>query len=80
MTPTRTHPSPHDRLSLRLEGLGEAPQVVRQTTVVAEKLDVGTVDLDAAGSLALEVVLATQGSEAPVLGNDDLLAAGELVL
>ena len=48
--------------------------------MVAEELDVGTVDLDAAGGLALEVVLAAQGGEAPVLGDDDLLAAGELVL
>lgn len=48
--------------------------------MVAEELDVGTIDLDAAGSLLLEVLLTTEGSEAPVLGNDDLLATGELVL
>lgn len=48
--------------------------------MVAEELDVSTVDLDAASSLALEVVVAAEGSEAPVLGDDDLLATGELVL
>ena len=48
--------------------------------MVAEELDVGTVDLDAAGSLLLEVLLAAEGGEAPVLGDNDLLATGELVL
>ena len=48
--------------------------------MVAEELDVGAVDLDAASSLLLQVLVATEGSEAPVLGDDDLLAARELVL
>lgn len=48
--------------------------------MVAEELNVSTVDLDTAGSLALEVVLAAERSETPVLGDDDLLSAGELVL
>ena len=48
--------------------------------MVAKELDVSTVILDTAGSLALEVVLTTEGSEAPVLGDNDLLATGELVL
>lgn len=48
--------------------------------MVAEELNVGTVDLDASSSLALEVVLAAERGEAPVLGDNDLLAAGELVL
>lgn len=48
--------------------------------MVAKELDVGTVDLDAAGSLLLEVLLAAEGGKAPVLGDNDLLAAGELVL
>jgi hypothetical protein len=67
-------------LSLLLESLGEALHVVLERTVVAEELDVSTVDLDAAGSLLLEVLLTTEGSEAPVLGDNDLLATGELVL
>ncbi len=48
--------------------------------MVAEELDVGTVILDAAGSLLLEVLITTERSEAPVLGDNDLLATGELVL
>lgn len=48
--------------------------------MVAEELNVSTVDLDTAGSLALEIVLAAERSETPVLGDDDLLSAGELVL
>jgi len=48
--------------------------------VIGEELDVGTVDLDAASSLLLEVLLATKGGEAPVLGDDDFLATRELVL
>jgi hypothetical protein len=70
----------HHRLSLGLESLGEATDVVRDLAVVAEELDVGTVDLDAAGSLALEVLVTTERGEAPVLGDDDLLATRELVL
>jgi hypothetical protein len=48
--------------------------------VVAEELNVGAVDQEAAGSLALEVLLAAERGETPVLGDDDLLATGELVL
>lgn len=48
--------------------------------MLAEELDVGTVDLDLT-SLALgNVLVAAEGSEAPVLGDDDLLATRELVL
>lgn len=48
--------------------------------MVGEELDVSTVILDAATSLALEVLLTAKGSEAPVLGDNDLLATRELVL
>jgi hypothetical protein len=48
--------------------------------VVAEELDIGTVILDTTGGLALEVVLTAERSEAPVLGDNDLLATGKLVL
>ena len=48
--------------------------------MVREKLDVGTILLDAASGLAVEVLLTAEGSEAPVLGGDDFLAARELVL
>jgi hypothetical protein len=48
--------------------------------VVAEELNVSTVNLDTAGSLALEVLVTAERGEAPVLGDDDLLATRELVL
>lgn len=48
--------------------------------MVAEELDIGTVILDTTGGLALEVVLTAERSEAPVLGDNDLLATGKLVL
>jgi hypothetical protein len=67
-------------LSLRLESVGEAADVALKRTVVGEELDVSTVDLDAAGSLLVEVLLTAEGSETPVLGDNDLLSARELVL
>lgn len=48
--------------------------------MVGQELHVGTIHLNAASSLLLQVLLATEGSETPVLGDDDLLATGELVL
>ena len=48
--------------------------------MVGQELHVGTVHLDAASSLLLQVLLATERGETPVLGDDDLLATGELVL
>jgi hypothetical protein len=71
---------PTTNLSLRLESVGEAAHVLLEVAVVAEELDVGTVDLDATGSLAVEVLVAAERGEAPVLGDNDLLATGELVL
>lgn len=68
------------RERLSLKGLGEALHVVLQGTAVAQELHVSTIDLDAASSLLLQVLVAAEGSEAPVLGDDDLLATGELVL
>lgn len=48
--------------------------------MVGKELDVSTVDLDAAGSLLVEVLLAAERGETPVLGDNDLLATRELVL
>ncbi len=62
------------------ESLGETLHVVREVAVVGEELNISTIDLDATGSLLLQVLLAAQRREAPVLGDDDLLSAGELVL
>lgn len=67
-------------LSLRLESIGEAADVALQRTVVGKELDVSTVDLDAASSFLVEVLLTSERGEAPVLGDNDLLSARELVL
>jgi hypothetical protein len=74
-----TIPSPL-QTTLGAEGIREALHVALEVAVVGEELDVGTIDLDAAGSLLLEVLVAAKGGEAPVLGDNDLLATGELVL
>jgi len=67
-------------LSLGGESGGEALHVLLELALVAEELDVGTVHQNGTSSLLLQVLLATEGGEAPVLGDDDLLPAGELVL
>lgn len=67
-------------LSLGGEGVGEAAHVVLEGSLVAEELNVSTVDTDAALLALGDVLLAAEGSEAPVLGDDNLLATGELVL
>lgn len=48
--------------------------------MVAEELNVSTIDEDTTRGLAIEVLLATERGEAPVLGDNDLLATRELVL
>lgn len=48
--------------------------------MVAEELNVSTIVLDTATGLAVEVLLAAERGEAPVLGDNDLLATRELVL
>ena len=64
--------------NLSLESVGEAAHVLGKVTLVAEELDVGTVDLDLALLALLDVLLAAERGEAPVSGDDDLLATGEL--
>ena len=68
------------KLPLCLESVGEALHVVLQVAVVGKELNVGTVDLDGTGLALGNVLLAAEGSEAPVLGDDDLLVTRELVL
>ena len=47
--------------------------------MATEELDVGTVLLELALLAELDVLLTTDGGEAPVLRDNDLLTAGELV-
>ena len=67
-----------ENLSRRLESSGEAADVVGKVALVAEELDVGTVNLDLALLAEVNVLLAFERSETPVLGDDDLLATREL--
>jgi hypothetical protein len=78
-----THDHPHTssltrNLSLLRESSGETAHVVLKVALVAEELDIGTVDLDLALLALLDVLLATERGETPVPGDDDLLATGEL--
>lgn len=65
---------------LSLESAGELLDVVLQGAVVGKELDVGTIDLDVTSIPLDDVLVAAERSEAPVLGDNDLLPAGELVL
>jgi len=67
-------------LSSGLEGVREAAHVVLERAVVLEELNVGTIDLNATLGTLLEVFVAVERGEAPVLRDDDLLPTGELVL
>ena len=64
----------------RSESIRELADVLGNGAVVGEVLDVGTVDLDVAAGALVNVLLAPEVGETPVLGDDDLLATGELVL
>jgi uncharacterized membrane protein len=68
-----------ENLSLLFERNREALDVLREVALVAEELDVGAVDLDLTLLTLDDVVVTAKVGEAPVLGNNDLLAAGELL-
>jgi hypothetical protein len=63
-----------------LESSRESSDVVGQLSLVGQELDIGTINQELAFGLLLHVLFTAERSEAPVLGNDDLLAARELVL
>jgi hypothetical protein len=67
-------------LCLSRKRLRETLHVLRKVTLVLKELHICTIDLDLAGILLVQVLLATKRGEAPVLADDDLLAARELVL
>jgi hypothetical protein len=48
--------------------------------VVGKELNVGAIDANATRLLPFQVLLPPERGEAPVLGQNDLLPAGELVL
>jgi hypothetical protein len=53
---------------------------VLERTLVAQELDISTVDENAALLAEVDILVAAERGEAPVLGDNNLLAAGELVL
>jgi len=67
-------------LSLLLESTREALKVISQLAMVGQELDIGAIDLDTAFLAKLDVFVTTKRGEAPVLADNDLLAAWELVL
>lgn len=70
----------HPQTLSLLESSGESADVVGELAVVGQELDISTIDQDLSGCLLLHVLFAAERSEAPVLGNNDLLATRELVL
>ena len=67
-------------LCLRLKRIRELPHIHLQRSLVPQELHVRAIDTHAAFLTLGDVLLATQRREAPVLRDDDLLAAGEFVL
>ena len=73
-------PDSSRRLSRLLESSWETADVVGELSVVAQELNVSTIDENLSGGLLLHVLLTAEWGEAPVLGDNDLLASWELVL
>jgi hypothetical protein len=69
----------HLSLGNILISLRETLNVLLNGTMVTQELNIGTINLDTTFLAKTDVFLTTQGSETPVLGDDDLLATGELV-
>ena len=63
-----------------LKRVREYPNVTLNRPLVPQELHVSPIDPDLAFSTLLLVFVTAERCEAPVLGNDDLLAAGEFVL
>lgn len=68
------------RLCGCVEGVWEAAHVVLDWALVAEELDVSTIDANGTSLALLDVVGTIERSESPLLGDNDLLATRELVL
>lgn len=62
------------------EGIRKVLHVLLQTSVICQEFDISTIHLHTAALLPVNVFLTAERGEAPVLGYDNLLAAGEFVL
>ena len=67
-------------LCLRLKRCREQSHIALNRPLIPQELHISPIDLDFAFLTHRDVVVATEGREAPVLGDDDLLATGEFVL
>lgn len=63
-----------------LKRIREYPNVTLNGTLVPQELHVSPIDPDLTFGTLLEIFVAAERCEAPVLGDDDLLATGEFVL
>ena len=66
--------------SLSLERIWENANISLNRALVPQKLYISTINPDLAFSTLLEIFVTAERGEAPVLGDNDLLTAGELVL
>jgi len=73
------HPKHKYHLCL-LESSWESSDVVGQLALVAQELNIGTINQNLSRVLLVHILFTAQRSEAPVLGDDNLLATWELVL
>lgn len=68
-------------LSFRgLERIWENANISLNRTLVPQELHISTIDPNLAFSTLFEIFITAERGEAPVLGDNDLLTAGELVL
>ena len=73
------HPKHKSHLCL-LESSWESSDVIGQLALVAQELNIGTINQDLSRVLLVHILFTAQRSESPVLGDNDLLATWELVL
>ena len=66
--------------SLGLKSIWEDRNIAFNRALVPQELHICTINPDFPFGTLLEVLVTAERSEAPVLGNDDLLAAREFVL
>ena len=64
-------------LSGSIESLWVHPHVLRQFALGSQEFDIGTIVLELTSGTLLRVLLTTERSKAPVLGDNDLLATRE---
>lgn len=66
--------------SLSLERIWENANISLNRALVPQKLYVSTINPNLAFSTLLEIFVTAERGKAPILGDNNLLAAGELVL